>query len=268
MSHQKPAEENKLAAPKGKVLVYQAEEGQVKVDVRLEDETVWLTQQLMAELFQTTRQNISLHVQNIFEEGELLPGATVKEYLTVRREGSWQVQRELEYYRASCKTREQRSASPLWSISELEFRSMEPPCTSFHPDNGLKVGLPLIHPEFCKRLYNLDIIISVGYRVKSAIATRFRIWATQRLKEYIVKGFTMDDARLKEPENSRYFEELLARIRDIRSSKRIFWRKVLDIYATSIDYDPESGQSRLFSAGSKQDALGGAWAYSSRSYLC
>ncbi len=94
--------------------------------------------------------------------------------------------------------------------------------------------------------YNLDIIISVGYRVKSAIATRFRIWAIQRLKEYIVKGFTMDDARLKEAGNSRYFEELLARIRDIRSSERMFWRKVLDIYATSIDYDPGNEQSRLF----------------------
>jgi len=182
---------DELATSKGEVLVYQAEGGQVKVDVRLEDETVWLTQHMMADLFQTTKQNISLHVQNIFEEGELPPGATVKEYLTVRREGSRQVQRALEYY-------------------------------------------------------NLDMIISVGYRVKSAIATRFRIWATQRLKEYIVKGFTMDDKRLKEAGNSRYFEELLARIRDIRSSEKVFWRKVLDIFSTSIDYDPASEQSSLF----------------------
>ncbi len=190
-NNREQADKNELATPKGEVLVYQAEGGEIKVDVRLEDETVWLTQQLMADLFQTTKQNISLHVQNIFEEGELLPGATVKEYLTVRREGDRQVQRTLEYY-------------------------------------------------------NLDIIISVGYRVKSIAATRFRIWATERLKEYIVKGFTMDDARLKESGNSRYFEELLARIRDIRSSEKMFWRKVLDIYATSIDYDPGSEQSRLF----------------------
>jgi len=191
MSGDKPSDQNDLACPKGEVLVYQTDAGEVKVDVRLEDESVWLTQQLMAELFQTTKQNISLHVQNIFEEGELLPGATVKEYLTVRREGSRQVQRALEYY-------------------------------------------------------NLDMIISVGYRVKSGLATRFRIWATQRLKEYIIKGFTMDDARLKEAGNSRYFEELLARIRDIRSSEKVFWRKVLDIFATSIDYDPGSEQSHLF----------------------
>jgi hypothetical protein len=142
-------------------------------------------------LFQTTKQNISLHIKSIYEDGELVPEATVKKYLTVRREGSRDVSRELEYY-------------------------------------------------------NLDMIISVGYRVKSAIATRFRIWATERLKEYIVKGFTMDDTRLKEPEGGRYFGELLARIRDIRSSEKIFWRKVLDIYATSIDYDPHSETSTAF----------------------
>jgi len=180
-----------LEKPKGEVLVYQAEGGQIKVDVRLENETVWLTQALMAELFQTTQQNISLHIRNVFEEGELAPGATHKKYLSVRKEGNRNIRRELDYY-------------------------------------------------------NLDMIISVGYRVKSAVATRFRIWATERLKEYIVKGFTMDDARLKEAGNSRYFEELLARIRDIRSSEKMFWRKVLDIYATSIDYDPGSEQSQLF----------------------
>jgi len=190
-SHDNPARTNALPMPKGEVLVYQTEGGQIKVDVRLEDETVWLTQQQMADLFQTTVPNISMHMRNIYGEGELAPEATVKKFLTVRREGRRQVQRELEHH-------------------------------------------------------NLDAIISVGYRVKSAVATRFRIWATERLKEYIVKGFAMDDARLKEGENSRYFEELLARIRDIRSSEKMFWRKVLDIYATSIDYDPGSEQSRLF----------------------
>jgi hypothetical protein len=131
-------------APEGEMLVYQAEDGKVKLDVRLVDETVWLTQQLMAELFQTSKQNISHHVQSIYEEHELSPEATVKKYLTVRREGNRDVRRELEYY-------------------------------------------------------NLDMIISVGYRVKSLIATRFRIWATQRLKEYLIKGFVMDDERLKNP---------------------------------------------------------------------
>jgi len=185
------ADNSEPETPKGEVLVYQAEDGQIKVDVWLEDETVWLSQQLMAELFQTTQQNISLHIRNVIDEGELAQEATHKKCLSVRREGNRDVRRELDYY-------------------------------------------------------NLDMIISVGYRVKSAVATRFRIWATQRLKEYIVKGFTMDDARLKESGNSRYFEELLARIRDIRSSEKMFWRKVLDIYATSIDYDPGSERSRLF----------------------
>jgi len=169
---------------RGQFLVYEAEDGRIKIDVRLAEETVWLTQQLIAELFQTTKQNISLHVQNIFEEGELLPEATVKEYLTVRQEGSRQVQRALEYY-------------------------------------------------------NLDMIISVGYRVKSHVATRFRIWATQRLKEYIVKGFTLDDERLKNPDLPfDYFEELTRRIQDIRTSERRFYQKITDIYTTSIDYDP------------------------------
>ena len=175
----------------GRLLVYQTDNGQVKLDVRLEGETVWLTQQQMVDLFQTTKQNISLHVQNIFAEGELEPQATVKKYLTVRQEGGRLVQRELEYY-------------------------------------------------------NLDMIISVGYRVKSAVATRFRIWATQKLTEFIRKGFVLDDERLKEPEGGRYFEELLARIRDIRSSEKVFWRKILDIYATSIDYDPHAQTSKAF----------------------
>ena len=182
---------HETTSTKGEILVYQSEDGQVKLDVRLQDDTVWLTQQLIAELFQTTVPNISMHIRNIYEEGELTSEATVQKLLTVRQEGSRDVRRELDYY-------------------------------------------------------NLDLIISVGYRVKSAIATRFRIWATQRLKEYIVKGFALDDARLKEAGNSRYFEELLARIRDIRSSEKIFWRKVLDIYATSVNYDPHAESSKLF----------------------
>ena len=180
-----------LKSSKGEILFYQSDDGQEKLQVRLEDETVWLTQQQIADLFQTTVPNISMHIRNIYEEGELTQEATVKEFLTVRKEGSRQVQRKLDFY-------------------------------------------------------NLDMIISVGYRVKSAVATRFRIWATQKLTEFIRKGFVMDDERLKDPEGGRYFEELLARIRDIRSSEKIFWRKVLDIYATSIDYDSQAESSKLF----------------------
>ncbi len=191
MAKKPPENQQGASHPTGRLLVYQTDDGQVKLDVRLEGETVWLTQQLMAELFQTTVPNISLHIRNIFEEGELLPEATVKKFLTVRREGSRDVRRELEFY-------------------------------------------------------NLDMIISVGYRVKSAVATRFRIWATQKLTEFIRKGFLLDDERLKEPEGGRYFEELLARIRDIRSSEKVFWRKILDIYATSIDYDPRAKTSLEF----------------------
>ena len=164
---------SKSTPAKGQFLVYEAEDGHIKIDVRLEDETVWLTQQLMADLFQTTKQNISLHIQNIFEEGELTPEATVKKYLTVRPEGNREVNRLLDYY-------------------------------------------------------NLDMIISVGYRVKSHVATRFRIWATQRLREYIVKGFVLDDERLKNPDQPfDYFEELLRRIQDIRTSERRFYKKLL-----------------------------------------
>jgi hypothetical protein len=175
------------------LLLYETEEGKTRIEVRLAGETVWLTQQLMADLFQTTKQNISLHIRNILEEGELSPEATVKEYLTVQREGERQVKRVLEYH-------------------------------------------------------NLDMIISVGYRVKSHVATRFRIWATQRLREYVIKGFTLDDERLKRAGGGIYFDELLERIRDIRASEKVFWRKVLDIYATSIDYDPNTDTSRRFFA--------------------
>lgn len=179
--------------PTSEIILYQTEDGQTKLQVRLEDETVWLTQQQLATLLQTSKQNISLHIQNIYEEGELLPEATVKKILTVRLEGTRQVQRSLDHY-------------------------------------------------------NLDMIISVGYRVKSHVATRFRQWATRHLREYIIKGFVMDDERLKQAGVGNYFDELLARIRDIRSSEKVFWRKVLDIYATSIDYDPKTDSSRRFFA--------------------
>lgn len=165
-------------------IIYQTESGQTKIEVRLEDETVWLTQQLMADLFQTSKQNISHHINRIYEEGELAPEATVKKYLSVRQEGKRQVNRPLDYY-------------------------------------------------------NLDMIISVGYRVKSHVATKFRIWATQRLQEYIIKGFVLDDERLKNPDQPfDYFDELLKRIQDIRTSEKRFYQKITDIYATSVDYDP------------------------------
>lgn len=165
-------------------LVYQTEDGKLKIDVRFEGESVWLTQQQMAELFQTTKQNVSLHIQNIYDEQELERDSTVKESLTVQQEGNRSVRRQLEFY-------------------------------------------------------NLDVIISIGYRIKSAVATRFRIWATQQLREYIVKGFVLDDERLKNPDQPfDYFEELTRRIQDIRTSERRFYQKITDIYATSIDYDP------------------------------
>jgi hypothetical protein len=177
---------------KGQFLLYQTEDGETRIEVRLADETVWLSQRLMAELFQTTKQNISLHIQAIYEEGELEPAATVKKYLTVQQEGSRRVQRRLD-------------------------------------------------------CYNLDMIISVGYRVKSHVATRFRIWATQRLREYIVKGFVLDDERLKNPDHPfDYFDELLRRIQDIRTSERRFYQKITDVYATSVDYDPTQQVSIVF----------------------
>ncbi len=185
------SDQSKLPA-KGQFLVYMAEDGRTKLEVRLENETVWLTQQHMADLFQTTKQNVSLHLQNIFAEQELERGATVKESLTVQQEGGRSVQRRVEYY-------------------------------------------------------NLDVIISVGYRVKSAVATRFRIWATQQLREFVVKGFVLDDERLKNPDQPfDYFEELLLRIQDIRTSERRFYQKITDIYATSIDYDPTQQESIEF----------------------
>lgn len=175
----------------GEFILYQTEDGQTRIEVRMEQETVWLTQRGMAELFQTSVPNINQHISAIFEEGELDQGATIKQYLIVQTEGNRQVSRKVEHY-------------------------------------------------------NLDVIISVGYRVRSHRGTQFRIWATQRLREYLIKGFAMDDHRLKQAGGDTYFEELLARIRDIRSSERVFWRKVLDIYATSIDYDPSIEASQNF----------------------
>jgi hypothetical protein len=184
-------EKHEQEPAKGELLVYQGNDGSMKLEVQLQDETLWLTINQMAELFGVDKSGISRHLKNIFETGELRREATVAKFATVQNESGRSVSRELEYY-------------------------------------------------------NLDAIISVGYRVNSIRGTQFRIWATERLKEYIVKGFTLDDQRLKEPEGGRYFEELLARIRDIRSSEKVFWRKVLDIYATSIDYDPKEETSQLF----------------------
>ncbi|ANT65269.1 MULTISPECIES: virulence RhuM family protein [Prosthecochloris] len=171
-------------AAKGQFLVYQAEDGKLKLDVRFEGETVWLSQGLMADLFQKDVRTISEHIQNIYEEGELTPEATIRKFRIVRIEGKRQVARMVDFY-------------------------------------------------------NLDMIISVGYRVKSHVATRFRIWATQQLTEFIKKGFLLDDERLKNPDQPfDYFEELERRIQDIRTSERRFYQKITDIYATSIDYDP------------------------------
>jgi len=196
MSIRKPHEKQVTGTSKGEVLLYQSADGSVRLDVRLEDETVWLTQPLMAELFQTTQQNVSQHVQNIYEEGELIEESTHKKILSVRQEGNRQVKRNLDYY-------------------------------------------------------NLDMIISVGYRVKSLIATRFRIWSTRLLKEYVVKGFTMDDERLKNPPVKGsavpdYFDEMLARIRDIRASERRMYLRVREIFAMATDYEPTWSETTKF----------------------
>ena len=175
----------------GDIIIYQTDDGLTKVDVRVENETVWLSQQQMAELFDTTKQNISLHIKKIFEEEELYENSTVKEFLTVQNEGNRKVERKVKYY-------------------------------------------------------NLDMIISLGYRIKSKIATNFRRWATERLKEYMIKGFTMDDERLKGNGGGNYWKELLARIKDIRSSEKVMYRQVLDLYATSVDYNPKDEKSIEF----------------------
>lgn len=187
------ADEKNLALNEnqGDIVIYQTEDGNTKIDVRFVDETVWLTQQQMAELFQSSRTNIVEHIQHIYEEGELDEASTCRNFRQVRTEGNRQVTREIPYY-------------------------------------------------------NLDMIISLGYRVKSMIATNFRRWATERLKEYMVKGFTMDDERLKNLGGGNYWKELLDRIRDIRSSEKVMYRQVLDLYATSVDYDPKSSESVAF----------------------
>ncbi len=168
---------------KSQLIIYQTELGETKIDVRFQDETVWLSQQLMAGLFQTTVSNVNIHIKNIFEEGELNKKATIKDFLIVRKEGTRDIQRNVEYY-------------------------------------------------------NLDMIISVGYRIKSKVATHFRQWATRYLREFIVKGFVLDDERLKNPNQPfDYFDELIRRIQDIRTSERRFYQKITDIYATSVDYD-------------------------------
>lgn len=170
------------------ILIYQTEDGQTKVDVRIEDETVWLSQPQIVELLQSSKANVSEHIKHIFDEGELSENAVVRNFRTTATDGK----------------------------------------------------------KYNVKYYNLDVIISVGYRVKSHRGTQFRIWATQRLKEYIVKGFTMNDDLLKKAGGGHYFKELLERIRDIRSSEKVFYRQVLDIYATSIDYSPEAEITKKF----------------------
>lgn len=173
-------------------IIYQSEDGRTRLDVRFVDETVWLTQALMGELFSTTPENVLMHLKNIFSEGELDQNATTKDFLVVRQEGTRQVKRNLKHY-------------------------------------------------------NLDAIISVGYRVQSHTATRFRQWATRQLRDYIVKGFLLDDERLKNPDQPfDYFEELTRRIQDIRTSEKRFYQKITDIYATSVDYDPTQEASINF----------------------
>ena len=175
----------------GEILIYQTDDGQTNIEVKIEDDTVWLTQQQMSELFQTSRTNVVEHIKHIYEEGELDEISTCRNFRQVRKEGNREVTRQIPHY-------------------------------------------------------NLDMIISLGYRIKSVIATRFRQWATKRLKEYMIKGFTIDDERLKENGGGNYWKELLDRIRDIRSSEKVLYRQVLDLYATSVDYNPHSEESVRF----------------------
>lgn len=167
------------------IIIYQSEDGNTRIDVKFTGETVWLSQQQMAELYQSSRSNVIEHIQHIYDDGELDEESTCRKFRQVRQEGNRQVAREIPFY-------------------------------------------------------NLDMIISLGYRIRSVIATRFRRWATERLKEYIIKGFTMDDERLKGNGGGAYWRELLDRIRDIRSSEKVMYRQVLDLYATAVDYDPRS----------------------------
>lgn len=183
----------KPVSVQGELILYQTEDGKANIEVRLQDETVWMSQLAMADLFQTTVPNINMHLTNVYGEGELSEMATIKDYLIVRREGVRQVKRSVRHY-------------------------------------------------------NLESIIAVGYRVKSHRGTQFRKWATERLNEYLVKGFTMDDERLKEVNNigSDYFDEMLERIRDIRSSEKRFYQKIRDIYKLAADYDPTAEETLEF----------------------
>ena len=181
------SEELKLPQ-QGEIVIYQSQDGDTKIDVRFVDETVWLTQAQLCELYQTSKSNISEHIKNIFDEGELEEESVVRKFRTTAADGK----------------------------------------------------------NYLTLHYNLDMIISLGYRVKSSIATQFRRWATERLKEYMIKGFTMDDDRLKNLGGGSYWHELLERIRDIRSSEKVLYRQVLDLYATSADYDPKSAESVVF----------------------
>jgi len=181
-------------AQSGEIIIYQSEEGKTNIEVRLEHDNVWLTQAQLAELYQSSKSNISEHIKHIFEEGELREELVVRKFRTTTKHGA------------------------------IEGKTQEN-WTNF---------------------YNLDMIISLGYRIKSRIATKFRIWATERLKEYMIKGFTMDDERLKQLGGGGYWYELLNRIRDIRSSEKVMYRQVLDLYATSVDYDPHAPESVEF----------------------
>ena len=173
------------------IIMYQADDGAFKIDVRMENETVWLSLDQMSELFGRDKSTISRHIKNVFEEGELYREATVAKIATVQIEGAREVERQVDYY-------------------------------------------------------NLDVIISVGYRVKSLRGTQFRIWATERIREYIVKGFVMNDDLLKKAGGGNYWKELLERIRDIRSSEKVFYRQLLDLFATSVDYEPKADECRRF----------------------
>ena len=172
----------------GDIIIYQTDDGETQIDVKFEDETVWLTQAQLCELYQTSKANVSEHIKNIFTEGELDEDSVVRKFRTTASDGK----------------------------------------------------------SYMTAYYNLDMIISLGYRIKSRIATHFRRWATERLKEYMIKGFALDDKRLKELGGGDYWKELLDRIRDIRSSEKVMYRQVLDLYATSVDYDPKSSESIAF----------------------
>ena len=196
----------------GDIIIYQTEDGVTKINVKIENETVWLSQQQMAELFSTSRTNIIEHINNIYEE-ELDKNSACQDFRQVRKEGNRNVTREIPFY-------------------------------------------------------NLDMIISLGYRVKSKVATNFRKWATERLKEYMIKGFTMDDERLKGNGGGNYWKELLARIKDIRSSEKVLYRQVLDLYATAVDYDPKDEKSiRFFKIVQNKLHYANSWTYSFRSNI-